>query len=136
MSQQADQPTQYEKPLPELVKDLTREISSLVRDEVALAKAELAEKGKQAGIGAGLFGGAGVFGFLALAALTTCFIVALSEVIHPALAALAVAVVYGIIAAVLGMSGKGRIAEATPPATEEAIESVKEDVQWLKGQKR
>src|SRR5215212_12272012 len=89
-----DQGELRERPLGELLKQLSEETTRLVRQELELAKAELIQKGKQAGAGAGLFGGAGAIGFLALAALTTCFILALDAVMPAWLAALLVAVVY------------------------------------------
>src|SRR5215207_2596234 len=90
--------------------DLTRRLSDqtklLVQQEVELAKVELGEKGKRAGMGAGMFGGAGLFGLFAFATLTTCLILALSEAMEPWLAALIVTVVYGAIAGVMAMTGK------------------------------
>jgi hypothetical protein len=79
-----------------------------------------------------MFGGAGLFGLLALGALTTCLIAALATGIDLWLAALIVALVYGAIAGVLALAGKKKTQEATPPAPEQAIESTKEDVQWAK----
>ena len=125
-----------ERPLPELLKQLSEETTRLVHQELDLAKAELTQKGKQAGIGAGLFGAAGAIGFLALAALTTCFILALDAVLPAWLAALLVAVVYGGIAAVLAMRGRAKVQQAGPPVPEQTIETVKEDVQWAKTQMR
>jgi hypothetical protein len=123
-----------ERPLPELLKQLSEETTRLVHQELELAKAELTQKGRQAGMGAGLFGAAGTIGFLALAALTTCFILALDAVLPAWLAALIVAVVYGVIAAVLALQGRNKVRQATPPVPEQTIETVKEDVQWLKNQ--
>jgi len=123
-----------ERPLPELLKQLAQETTQLLRQEIELAKAEVSEKGKKVGVGAGLFGGAGTIGFLAAAALTACFILALSEVMHPALASLLVAVVYGAIAAVLALRGRQKIKEAVPPVPGQTLETVKEDVQWAKTQ--
>ena len=116
----------------ELVKHLSEQASTLARQEVELAKAELTEKAKTAGIGAGMFGGAGLFGLLALGALTTCLIAALATGVDLWLAALIVALVYAAIAGVLALAGKRKTQEATPPAPEQAIESTKEDVQWAK----
>lgn len=124
-----------DKPLPQLVKDLTTDVSALVRKEMELAKAELAEKGKSAGAGAGMFGAAGVLGLQALGALTACLIIALATVMHPALAALATAVLFGVAAGAVAMKGKRRLRSAVPPAPEQAIESVKEDVRWIRGQR-
>ena len=121
-----------EMPVAELVKQLSEQTSRLARQEVELAKAELAVKGKRAGIGAGMFGGAGLFGFFAFAALTATFILALAEAVAPWLAALIVTVVYGAIAGVLALQGKNKVQEAVPPVPEQATESVKEDVQWAK----
>jgi uncharacterized membrane protein YqjE len=123
-----------ERPVGELLKELSEQTTTLVRQELELAKAEMAEKGKQAGIGAGMFGGAGLFGLLALAALTTCVIAALATGMEVWLAALIVAVVYAAVAGVLALLGKQKTREAVPPAPEQAIESTKEDVQWAKSQ--
>jgi uncharacterized membrane protein YqjE len=116
----------------ELVKQLTEQTSRLVRNEVELAKVELAEKGKRAGIGAGMFGGAGVFGLYALGALTAAAIAALSLAVATWLAALIVAVIWAAIAGVMALTGKKKVQQATPPVPEDAVESVKEDVQWTK----
>ena len=131
-----DQGDLRERPLGELLKQLSEETTRLVRQELELAKAELTQKGKQAGAGAGLFGAAGAIGFLALAALTTCFILALDAVMPAWLAALLVAVVYGVVAAVLAMRGRAKVKQATPPVPEQTIETVKEDVEWAKTQMR
>ena len=122
----------FPMPVGELVKELSEQTSLLVRKEVELAKAELAEKGKKAGVGAGMFGGAGLFGFFAFAGLTATFILALSEAVAPWLAALIVTVVYGAIAGVLALKGKNKVQEAGPPVTEAAVDSTKEDVRWVK----
>ena len=116
----------------ELVKQLSEQTSRLVRQEVELAKVELTEKGKRAGIGAGMFGGAGVFGLYALGALTAAAIAALALAVATWLAALIVAVIWAAIAGVMALTGKKKVQEATPPVPEDAVESVKEDVQWTK----
>jgi MFS family permease len=116
----------------ELVKQLSEQTSRLARQEVELAKAELQVKGKRAGIGAGMFGGAGIFGFYALGALVATAILALATALAAWLAALIVAVVLGAIAGVLALQGKSKIQQATPPVPEQATESVKEDVEWTK----
>ena len=95
-----------------------------------LAKLELKQKGKRAGIGAGMFGAAGVFGFYALGALTAAGILALSMAVTAWLAALIVTVILGAVAGVAALMGRKNVAEATPPIPEQATESVKEDVQW------
>src|SRR3954451_8528343 len=111
----------------DLLKQLSEQTSALVRQELELAKAEMAEKGKQAGIGAGMFGGAGLFGLLAMIALTACFIVALDHAVTDWLAALIVAALYAAIAGVLALTGRNKVREAAPAAPEQTIETVKED---------
>jgi uncharacterized membrane protein YqjE len=118
----------------ELVKELSQQTSELVRREVDLAKAELAEKGKKAGVGAGMFGAAGLIGVGAFFALTAALILLIAEAVDGWVAALIVAVIYGAIAAVVALQGKNRVQEATPPAPEQTLESVKEDVEWAKTQ--
>jgi MFS family permease len=121
-----------DRPIGDLLKDLSEQTSSLVRKEMELARAELTEKGKRAGIGAGMFGGAGLFGFVAFAVLTACFVLALTEAVDPWLAALIVAAVYGAIAGVLALTGRSQVQKATPPVPEQAKDSVREDVEWTK----
>ncbi len=116
----------------ELVKQLSEQTSRLARQEVELAKVELQEKGKRAGLGAGMFGGAGIFGLYALGALVAAGILALATAVTAWLAALIVAVVLGAIAGILAIVGKQNVQQATPPVPEQATESVKEDVQWAK----
>jgi uncharacterized membrane protein YqjE len=120
----------------ELLKRLSDETTTLVKQELELAKAELQEKGKRAGVGAGMFGGAGLFGVAAFAALTACVIAALDLAMALWLAALIVAVVYAAVAGVLALRGKQKVKEATPPVPEQARESVKEDVEWAKTRAR
>jgi uncharacterized membrane protein YqjE len=119
----------------ELVKQLSNQFSTLIRQELDLAKAELTEKGKAAGVGAGMFGGAGVVGLLALGALTAAVILLLDKAMDAWLAALIVATLYAVVAGALALLGRDRVREATPPA-EQTIETVKEDVQWAKSQAR
>jgi hypothetical protein len=124
-----------DRPIGDLVKQLAGQTSTLVRQEIDLAKAEMSQKASIAGKGAGLLGGAAVVGLLAAGALTACVILALSEVIPDWLAALIVALVLGAIAAVLALQGRNRIRAATPPVPEQTVETVKEDVEWAKSQK-
>src|SRR2546429_7949235 len=84
-----------DRPVGDLVKDLSEQTTTLVRKEIELAKAELALKGKRAGIGAGMFGGAGLFGVFAFGALTACLILVLATAVAPWVAALIVTVLYG-----------------------------------------
>jgi len=125
-----------ERPVGDLVKEATEQAQTLVRQEIELAKAELSEKGKKAGIGAGMFGGAGLFGLFAFGALTAAFIGAVDLAVPFWAAALIVAAVYGAIAGVLALTGKNKVQEATPPVPEEAVDNVKEDVAWTKQRAR
>jgi uncharacterized membrane protein YqjE len=127
-----DQNDLRERPTGELLKELSDQTTTLVRQEIELAKAELGEKGKKAGIGAGMFGGAGLFGVFAFAALTTCIIAALDSAMPLWLAALIVTVVYAAVAGVLALRGRDKVKEAGPPVPEQATESVKEDMEWAK----
>jgi len=122
----------HDRPTGELLRELSQQTTELVRQEIELAKAELGEKGKQAGLGAGMFGGAGLFGVGAFAALTTTIIAALDRAMALWLAALIVAVVYGIVAAVLAQRGKQQVQAVGAPVPEQTKSSVKEDVQWAK----
>ena len=124
-----------DRPVGELLKQLSQETTTLVRQELELAKAEMAEKGKRAGIGAGMFGGAGVAGLLALAALTACLIAALDTAMPLWVAALILTVVWAAAAALLALRGKEKVQEATPPVPEQTVETVKEDVEWAKTRK-
>jgi uncharacterized membrane protein YqjE len=117
----------------DLLKQLSQETATLVRKEVELAKAEVTEKGKQAGVGAGMFGGAGVAALLALGSLTACLIALLATGVEVWIAALIVTVLWAAIAGVLALAGRNRVQEATPPAPQ-TVETIKEDVQWAKTQ--
>jgi MFS family permease len=116
----------------ELVKQLSEQTTRLVHQEIELAKAELTVKGKRAGIGAGMFGGAGVVGLYAVGAIVAAAIAALSLAVATWLAALIVAVILGAIAGVLALTGKNKVQAAVPPVPERATESVKEDVEYAK----
>jgi hypothetical protein len=118
----------------ELVKQLSEQTTRLVHQEMELAKAELTVKGKRAGIGAGMFGGAGVVGFYAVGVLIAAVVLALSLAVKPWLAALIVGVVLAAMAGILALQGKNKVQQAVPPVPEQATQSVKEDVQWAKTQ--
>jgi hypothetical protein len=127
-------PRLREQSMGELFKQLSDDMSTLVRQELKLAQAEMTAKGKKAGIGVGMFGAAGIVGMLALLTLTTCLVAALATGMDVWLAALIVTVVYAAVAGGLALIGKQRVSEATPPVPEQTIDSVKEDVQWAKTQ--
>src|SRR3954451_17718375 len=120
----------------DLLKQLSEQTSALVRQELELAKAEMAEKGKQAGLGAGMFGGAGLFGLLSLIALTACFIVALDHAVSDWLAALIVAAVYAAVAGVFALIGRNKVRGAAPAVPEQTVDTLREDVEWAKTQKQ
>lgn len=126
----------YDRPTGELLRELSQQTTELVRQEIDLAKAEIGEKGKQAGMGAGMFGGAGLFGAGAFAALTTAIVAALQLAMPVWVAALIVAVVYGAVAAVLAQRGRQKVQEVGAPVPDQAKDSVKEDVQWAKTRMR
>jgi hypothetical protein len=130
----ANQDELRERPLGELLKQLSQETTTLVRQELELAKAEMAQKGKQAGVGAGMFGGAGVSALLGLGALTAAAVAALDAAMPLWLAALIVGLVWLAVAGVLALQGKTKVQAATPPVPEQTQESVKEDVEWAKTQ--
>ncbi len=121
-----------DRPTGELLKQLSDQTTNLVRQEIELAKLELREKGKKAGLGAGMFGGAGLFGVFALGTLTTCIVLALATFLPAWLGALVVTVVYGAVAGVLALRGKAEVRQANPPLPERAVDSTKEDVRWVK----
>jgi uncharacterized membrane protein YqjE len=134
MQQRTPSPAAREQSTGDLVKQLTQQTSNLVRQEVELAKAELAEKGKQTGVGAGILGGASVLALFGLAALTTAAIAVLAETMEVWVAALIVAAVYLAVAGVLALTGRNRLQEAAPMAPEQTIETMKEDVEWARNQ--
>jgi hypothetical protein len=115
-----------DRSIADLLKQLSDQTATLVRQELDLAKAELTAKGKQAGFGAG------VFALYAVGALTACLILALSTAMAGWLAALIVSVVYGAVAGVLALAGKNKVQAGVPPLPEQAVESTKEDVQWTR----
>jgi Putative Actinobacterial Holin-X, holin superfamily III len=123
-----------DRPVGELVGELAEQTSTLVRKEIALARAEMTEKGRVLGTGAGEIGAGGVLALFAFGALTTGLILLLDKAIAAWLAAVLVAIVYAGAAAVLGLRGKQRIDEATPPIPEQTAETLKEDVAWVKTQ--
>lgn len=125
-----------EESVGELLKQLSEQTSTLVKKELELAKAEMTVKGKEAGKGAGMFGAAGVLGLLTLGSLTACVIALLATAMDTWVAALIVTVVYGAIAGVLALMGKGRVQRATPPVPEQTVETLKEDVEWAKTRPR
>lgn len=121
-----------DQPVSDIVKQVSDEAKTLVGQEIKLAKAEMTEKAKEIGIGAGMFGGAGYTLHLAALGLMLTLIFALSTAMPAWLAALIVTVVFVAIAGVLAIIGKKRIKKAGPPVPEETIESVKQTIETVK----
>lgn len=124
--------TTEESPVGQLVQEMSQQTALLVRKELELAQLEMKEKGKRAGIGAGLFGGAGVVALYGGGALIAAIILVLGTALEPWIAALIVAVVLFAVAGLLGLTGKKQVEEATPAAPEEAIASTKRDIDEVK----
>jgi uncharacterized membrane protein YqjE len=120
-----------ERPIGELVKDLSSQTSTLVRKEIELAKAELQSQGKTAGKGAGMLGGATAAGLLALGALSAALITLLDDAMPTWAASLIVMALWAVVALALASAGRNALQSATPPAPQ-TVETVKEDIQWAK----
>jgi uncharacterized membrane protein YqjE len=116
----------------ELVKDLSADVSQLVREEIKLARVEMTEKGKQAGVGVGMLSGAAAFGLATLGGTMAVIIVVLDQWMPLWLAVMITTMVYGLITAVLALRGRDRLAEMGAPIPERTKHSVKEDIQWAK----
>jgi nitrate/nitrite transporter NarK len=125
--------TRADEPIGALVSDASQQISQLVRAEMRLAQAEMTQKGKRLGRGGGLFGGAGLVAVLGLQALVAAAIIALALVLPWWASALIVAAVLFLVAAVLAAAGRKNIKQATPPAPRQTIDSVRADMEEIKG---
>jgi uncharacterized membrane protein YqjE len=123
-----------DRSIAELLRDLSNETATLVRQEMELARTELAERAKPVGASAVSFGGTAMFGLGAFGAATTFLICALALVLQTWAAALIVAVVYGIIAFIFVQNGKKKLQEAAPPVIPQTTQTVKEDIAWAKTQ--
>lgn len=124
-----------EASLGELVSQVTQQIPELVRSEIRLAQAELAEKGKKAGMGAGMFGAAGVLALYGLGALFATLILVLALFLPAWAAALIVTGLIFAVAGVAALVGKKKVQQATPPKPERALDGVKQDVATVKGER-
>ena len=116
----------------DLVKDITELVPQLVRDELKLAQLELTRKGKQAGVGAGMFAGSGLVALYGIGCLIAAAIIAISGAIAAWLAALIVGAALLAVAGIAALAGKGRIQRATPPVPKQAIDSVQADIREIK----
>jgi uncharacterized membrane protein YqjE len=120
----------------ELVQRLGEQVSRLVRDELRLARAELADKGRRAGIGAGLLGGGGLIALYGVAAVLAGVILLLAQVMWDWLAAVLVGVVLLAVAGVLALQGRSKVRQATPPLPEQAVDSVRADIDEISARAR
>src|SRR5215469_11431796 len=116
----------------QLVKELSEQVSQLVRDEMRLATVEMTGKAKTAARGGGLFGGAGLLAFYGIGCLLAAAIIALAGVVRPWLAALIVGVALFVAAGIAALAGKGQVKKATPPVPSKAADSVKADLEQIK----
>jgi uncharacterized membrane protein YqjE len=118
--------------VPELVKELTRDISELVRQEIELARLEMTEKGKKAGLGVGMFGGAAVFGMAVVGGSMATVIIVLDLAMPLWLASLVTTVLYAAAGGLLALRGRDELKETGVPIPERTKQSVKEDIKWAK----
>jgi uncharacterized membrane protein YqjE len=125
-----------ERSVGDLVQQLSQQTATLVRKEMRLAQVELQEKGKRAGIGAGLFGGAGLVALYGVGAVLAAVIMLIATAIEPWISALIVGVVLLAAAGVLALLGKSQAEQATPPKPERAMESMQDDVEHVKERAR
>jgi Putative Actinobacterial Holin-X, holin superfamily III len=116
----------------DLIKLMSEQVSTLIRDELKLTQLEMTRKGKQAGIGAGMLGGSGVIALYGLGCLIACVIIAISGMIAAWLAALVVGAALLAVAGIAALIGKSRLQKATPPVPQEAVHSVKTDIDEIK----
>jgi len=125
-------PPEREASTGELVKQLSEQVSALVRDELKMARLELTRKGRFAGLGMGMYGASGLVALYAIACLIAAVIIAIAGEIQPWLAALIVGVVLLVVSAVAALMGRSRMRRATPPVPEQAVEGTKADVGEVK----
>jgi hypothetical protein len=128
-SQQAGGP---ERSTGELINLMSEQVSTLVRDELKLAQLEMTRKGKQAGIGVGMLGGGGVIALYGIGCLIACAIIAISRLLAPWLSAVVVGAALLTVAGIAALMGKARLRQATPPVPQDAVQSVRADVNEVK----
>jgi len=124
-------PKEPDKSLGDLFSDLSSEFGDLLRTQVELAKVEIRTEAKKMGQTAGVFGGAAVAGYMALVLLSFAVAWALENVIDAGLAFFVVGAIYAVVATVLYVNGRKRMKEVRV-VPEQAVASVKEDVQWAR----
>jgi MFS family permease len=116
----------------QLVSQLTEQVSRLAREEIKLAVSEVQTKGKRVGVGAGLFGGAGVLAWFGGMSLVAGLVLLLATVLEPWAAAFVVAAGIFVIAGILALLGKKQVQKGSPPVPEQAIDGVKRDIATVK----
>ncbi len=139
MSQGADgvqAPPSQELSTAALVRQLSEQVSTLMRDELKLARLEMTRKGKAAGTGAGMLGRAGLIALYGVACLVACAVIAIAGAVTAWLAALIVGIALLAAAGIAALLGRSRLQRATPPVPQEAAESVKADVEEIKERTR
>ncbi|MEO6126568.1 MAG: phage holin family protein [Ilumatobacteraceae bacterium] len=133
LNSRATQPLQPEKSLGDLLGEFTSDFSTLLRQEVELAKVEARQELSRAGKAAGLFAGAGLGAWMALIFLSFALAWLLDQALNTALSFAIVGVIWAVAAALLALRGKKQIAAVKP--LQETVTTLKEDVQWVKTQK-
>ena len=128
VSSSAQGPPEREASTGELVRQLSEQVSALVRDELRMARLELARKGRFAGLGVGMYGASGLVALYAIACVIAAVIIAIAGEIRPWLAALIVGLALFVVSAVAALMGRSRMRRATPPMPEQAVEGTKADV--------
>jgi len=126
------QPSAQDRSAGDLVKQLSEQVSVLVRDELKLAQLEMTRKGKQAGLGVGMLGGSALIAWYGVGCLIACVIIAISGAVAAWLAALIVGAALLASAGVAALLGKGRLQKATPPVPKEAVSGIKTDIEEIK----
>jgi len=132
MALHADAPREADRPFPELLRELGDELTTLVRDEIALAKVEIVEKSRDVGKAAPMFGAGALFGLGAFIAFTVCLIALIALAMPTWAAALIVTILYGAVAAVAALNGKKKLQAAAPPVPTQTVQTVKDDIEWAK----
>lgn len=128
----AQTPPEGEASTGELVKQLSEQVSLLVRDELKMARLELTRKGRFAGMGMGLYGASGLVALYAVACLLAAAIIAIAGEIRPWLAALIVGLALLVVSTVAALMGRSRMRRATPPMPKQAVEGTKADIEEVK----
>jgi uncharacterized membrane protein YqjE len=133
---EAEHPSSYDTSLGDLLKELSTDISVLVRQEVALAKVEMSEKAQTYARASAMMAVAAILAMLAIGVLTACIVLAIDVALPAWLAALIVGGAYLIIAGILVLVGMARLRRAGKPVPEQTIETIKEDVSWARQRAR